>query len=106
MCWDIPLDVPGSWGGLSTVGLGEGDWTVEIPLLELKPGDALGLLGRGSQGPNGGAAVMFERWHSDDVRTNTAITWEMLPDAGLGPVRRARPVDSSWHGYRYRDIVD
>lgn len=107
MCWDIPLHVPHSWGGLSTISMESDGWAYEIDPMEMLPGDALGLLGQGSVGTDGGTIVLFESWLNNDFTTNYAITWEMLPDASPGPVRRARPYDRhKWHSYRFRDIVD
>jgi hypothetical protein len=107
MCWAIPLGAPHSWGGMSTLTLESDGWAREIQPLDMKPGDALGLLGPGSVGTDGGTIVLFEGWLNDDYTTNYAITWEQLPDASPGPVRRARPYDRNrWHSYRFRDIVD
>jgi len=107
MCWDIPLGVKNSWGGLSTVSMDTDGWCHEVDPMDLKPGDALGLLGHGSVGPDGGTIVLFESWLNGDYTTNYAITWEMLPDASPGPVRRQRPYEGHrWHSYRFRDIVD
>jgi hypothetical protein len=107
MCWDIPIHAKNSWGGQSTISLETDGWAYEIDPLDMKPGDALGLLGPGSVGTDGGTVVVFEGWLSGDYTTNYALCWEMLPDATPGPVRRQRPYDRhKWHSYRFRDIVD
>jgi hypothetical protein len=106
MCWDIPLHVPHSWGGLSTVSLLEDGWVTEIEHGELKLGDAIGLLGRESVDADGGVVVMFERWLNDDRTLGYAICWQQLKDTSPGPARRARPIDFRWHAYRFKDIVD
>lgn len=106
MCWDIPLNAPHSWGGLSTVTLETDGWAYEISPTDLKAGDAIGLLGPGSVGTDGGTIIMFENWLNDNPDFGYAICWQMLPGS-LGPVRRARPFDKHmWHSYRFRDIVD
>jgi hypothetical protein len=107
MCWDIPLHAPHSWGGLSTLSLESDGWAYEIDPREMQPGDALGLLGQGSVGPDGGTIIMFESWLNNDPDLGYVVAWEMLPGGPLGPVRRARPYNkNTWHSYRFRDITD
>lgn len=106
MCWKIPLHAHHSWGGLSTVTLLTDGWVSEIDTTDLKPGDAIGFCGPGSIDADGGVILLFEGWLNDDPTLGYALTWEQLPDASPGPVRRARPVNFRWHAYRFRDIVD
>lgn len=106
MCWDIPLHARGSWGGLNTVSMEVDGWAYEIKPTELRAGDAIGLLGQGSVGPDGGTIIFFEEWLNNDPNLGYAVCWQMLPGS-LGPVRRARPFEKhTWHSYRFRDIVD
>lgn len=100
MIWDIPL--AGTHGGMNAVTLEE--WVVEIPPIELKLGDAIGLLGPASAGQN--TIVYFEDWLNGDHTSMYALTWEMLSDASPGPIRRARPWSGSLRAYRFRDMVD
>jgi hypothetical protein len=104
MCWDIPPYLPGSYGGMNTVSLDSGGWAIEIPPTELKPGDAIGLLGPQTAGR--GVIVMVEGWLNNDPNLGYVICWDMLPDSSPGPVRRARPYSFQWHCYRFRDIED
>lgn len=107
MCWDIPLHVPHSWGGLNTMSLETDGWAYEIKPTELKPGDAIGLLGQGSVGPDGGTIIIFEEWLHGNPDFGYAVTWQMMPISSPGPSRRAIPFDkNTWHSYRYREIVD
>lgn len=107
MCWDIPGGTLGFYGGLSTLALDAYGWAIEVPPLEMKPGDALGHLGPGSVGTDGGTVVIFESWLNDDYALNYFICWEMLPGSSPGPSRRVRPYDHNrWHSYRFRDVVD
>ena len=107
MCWGIPKHAPRFYGGMSTLAMDSDGWAYEIDPKDMKPGDALGLIGPGSVGTDGGNIVIFEGWLNDDYMSNYAICWEMLPDASPGPVRRARPYDGSrWHSYRYKDVVE
>lgn len=107
MAWDVPLSAPHSWGGLTTITLDSDGWAHEIEPIDMKPGDALGLLGPWSVGTEGGVIVIFEHWLNDDVTTGYVMTLEMLPENTPGPVRRLRPYDRRlWHSYRFRDIVD
>jgi hypothetical protein len=107
MCWDIPLHVPHSWGGLSTVTLETDGWVKEIPVRDLLPGDAIGHCGPGSTDSDGGSVVIFEGWLNGDMNLGYALVWQQLPDVSPGPARRGRPIDfRRWHGYRFKDIVD
>lgn len=107
MCWDIPLHAPGSWGGLNTMSMEVDGWAKEIQPTELQGGDAIGLLGQGSVGPDGGTIIIFEEWLNGDPDLGYAVCWQMLPETNLGPVRRARPFDKNkWHSYRFRDLVE
>ena len=107
MCWDIPLHAPHSWGGMSTMSLETDGWAYEIKPTELLPGDAIGLLGPGSVGPDGGTIVLFENWSGNDPDLGYAVCWLHLPDRGPGPMRRAIPFNkNTWHSYRFRDITD
>lgn len=102
MCWDIPLHARGSRGGMNPINMEE--WVVEIQPINLLPGDAIGLLGPSSSGPD--TAALFEEWIDRNASPPYALTWEMLSDASPGPVRRARPYGHPWRAYRFRDIVD
>lgn len=107
MCWDIPLHAQGSYGGMSTLAMDAYGWAHQIDAREMKPGDALGLLGPGSVGTDGGDLVIFEGWLNDDYTTNYAICWEMLATHGTGPKKVARPYEGTrWHSYRFRDVVE
>lgn len=106
MCWDIPLHVRHSWGGLSTVTLLTDGWVTEISMEDLQPGDAIGHLGPDSVDADGGVIVLFENWLHGDRKLGYALTWEHLPISAPGPARRARPVDFRWHAYRFNGIQD
>lgn len=106
MCFDIPLDAPGSWGGLNTVNMLTDGWFYEIEAHELKPGDVIGYLGKDSIDADGGLVVVFEKWLNDDPSLAHALTWEHLAVTNPGPDQRARPIDYRWHAYRYVAITD
>ena len=106
MCFKIPLDAPGSWGGLNTVNLFTDGWFYEIQPHDLAPGDVVGYLGKDSIDVDGGTAVVFEKWLNDDQSLGLALTWEHLAVTSPGPDQRARPIDFRWHAYRYAGITD
>lgn len=104
MCWDIPLTSSSSAGGPNIVTLLTDGHAYEIPLLDLRPGDAIGYLGPDAIDTDGGTIVLFDRWLQFEQKL--AATWDHLPVVGLGPDQRAWNVDFRLHAYRYRDIVD
>lgn len=106
MCYKIPLDAPGSWGGLNTVNMLLDGWFYEIQPHDLAPGDVIGYLGKGSIDSDGGTVVLFEKWLNDDQSLGIALTWEHLAVTSPGPDQRARPIDFRWHAYRYSAITD
>jgi hypothetical protein len=62
MCWNIPASVGhGFWGELSTVTPTSSGLALKISKDQLQPGDAVGFLGEGSDGPNG-HVVLFAGW--------------------------------------------
>lgn len=109
MCWGIPRNAPGSWGGMSTVSLVTNGWMREIPAGWLQPGDAVGICGPGTGGDDG-HIVLFERWASD--AENESHYWAYEQAGGRrGPVHRVirYPYDGptgAWRAYRFRDIQD
>jgi len=110
MCWNVPDSVGhGFWGGLSTVTLVSSGLALKIPKDQLEPGDAVGFLGEGSDGPNG-HVVLFAGW-TDAGRTRYWAYEQHGPTnpTTYGPVHRVitygywgRP---SFAAYRYRDIT-
>jgi len=109
MCWGIPLNAKGSWGGLNTVTLVTDGWMTEIAPADLKPGDAVGICGPGSAG-DAGHIVIFERWANDDPNNDDYWLWEQAGGRS-GPVRRVLTYPyggpwGQWKSYRFRDIQD
>jgi hypothetical protein len=104
MCWAIPTDAAGSWGGLSTVSLVSGGWMHEIPADLLQPGDAVGRCGPGSAG-NDGHIQLFVRWFNDDPRRLAVL----VPGAGrrgaTGRQQRLMNWIPWYKAYRFRDIA-
>lgn len=103
MAYDIPPDIH---GGPNVVTLLTQGWMREIPLDDLRPGDAIGYLGPDALDADGGLIVLFEKWLNNDPGLKVALTWEQLAVVGIGPDQRARPVDFRWHAYRYAYITD
>lgn len=104
MCWDIPLNAPRSYGGMTTVTLLTDGWASEIKPAELEAGDAVGYLGPDSVDADGGLILIFERWL--DRAQGIAMTWEFHKGVNPGPDLRLRPINFQWHAYRFKDIVD
>lgn len=105
MAWGIPLNAPGSWGGLNTVTLVSGGWMREIPVDSLQPGDAVGRCGPGTGGADG-HIQLFVRWVNQDPNNNQYVC---LEQAGGGSGWQERTYDIGRNGYkayRYKSIVD
>jgi hypothetical protein len=103
MCWAIPTDAPGSWGGLSTVTLVTDGWMHEIPADQLQPGDAVGKCGPGSAG-NDGHIQLFVRWYNDDPHDSRY--WCLEQAGGVnGPQQRLMNWIPWYRAYRFRDIA-
>ena len=110
MCWNIPPSIGhGFSGGLSTVTLASSGLAVPIAKDALQPGDAVGFLGAGSDGPNG-HVVLFSRWV--DASHTTYWAYEQhgpTKPTTYGPVYRTiqygywgRP---NFGAYQYRDVT-
>jgi hypothetical protein len=83
----LPLDTPGSWGGLSTVTMvTSGLWSQLGAWDDLALGDGVMIGGPGTGG-NDGHVMMFEAWLNDDDADSRAYIWEQA-GGGNGPVRR------------------
>lgn len=103
MCWGIPPDAaPGGWGGLNTVTLVTGGWMREIPVDDLRPGDAVGRCGPGTAGA-AGHIQLFEAW--DD---RAALRHWVLEQAGGARGWRRRLVGwtPGYKAYRYKGITE
>lgn len=109
MVWGIPLNAPGSWGGMSTVSLVTGGWMREIHPNDLRPGDAVGICGPDTGGDDG-HIVLFERWASE--AHDESYYWAYEQAGGQhGPVHRVINYPyggptGPWRAYRFRDIQD
>jgi peptidoglycan hydrolase-like protein with peptidoglycan-binding domain len=104
MSWGVPLNAPGSWGGLNTVNLVTDGWMHKIDPNDLKPGDAIGLCGPGTGG-NDGHIQLFTAWYNTDP--NNSDYWCLEQFGGTsGPQRRLHHWPSNYKAYRYKDIID
>ncbi|MGY0235999.1 hypothetical protein [Longispora urticae] len=109
MCWAIPVDSHGSFGGMNTVSLVTAGWMREIPAADLLPGDAVGICGPGTGGDDG-HIVLFERWLNDIDTDDRYFGYEQAGGSD-GPLHRVIrwPYDGSggpWKAYRFRDISE
>jgi hypothetical protein len=87
MAVGLPLDTPGSWGGLSTVTMvTSGLWRKLGTWDELTMGDAVMIGGPGTGG-NDGHVMWFEAWLNGDPNDSRAYIWEQA-GGGNGPRRR------------------
>jgi len=87
MAVGLPLDTPGSWGGLSTVTMvTSGLWRKLATWDELTMGDAVMIGGPGTGG-NDGHVMWFEAWLNSDPNDSRAYIWEQA-GGGDGPRRR------------------
>lgn len=109
MCWGIPLNAPGSWGGLSTVTLLTSGYIRMISPADLRPGDAVGICGPDTGG-DAGHIVLFEKWATDAPDESRYWLYEQAGGRS-GPVHRMTSYPyggptGAWRAYRFRDITD
>lgn len=93
LCWSIKVPV-------NTVSLVTAKWMTEIPATELRPGDAIGDCGPGTDGNNG---------HIMLVTAVSAKSLDIAEQAGGGPGpqhRTIKAIPRGYKAYRFRDIVD
>src|SRR5881396_3466623 len=83
MCWNIPAGTPGFFGGMSTVSFVSAGLVDRIGKADLKRGDAIGLMGPGTEAA-GGHIVIFEAWA--DPQHESYFGWEQVSHGG--PRRR------------------
>jgi hypothetical protein len=96
MCWMIPLDAVGSWGGLRTVTLVTNGWMTEIPFSDIRPGDAVGLCGLNTGG-NAGHIQLVDAY---DPATGHITVWEQAGGVD-GPRRNQyKRITSGYKAYR------
>lgn len=100
-CWEIP---PGDWGGPNTVALVTEGFMYEIDVDDLKPGDAVGVCGPGTEGANGHVQI-FLGWQNDNPSDSTYTCSEQTP--AYGPQRNVHDLSlNGYRAYRYRDIQE
>lgn len=101
MCWALPTTAAGSWGGYNTATLVTSGTMFEIPTADLKPGDAVGLCGPGTEGPTG-HVQLFTGWSS------TAGRYFCLEQVGgaSGPLSASHSLPAGYRAYRFRGIID
>lgn len=104
MCWAIPLNVPGSWGGLNTVSLVTNGWMYEIQPDDLKLGDAIGKCGPGTAG-DAGHVQIFVAWLNQDPNDSHYYCLEQA-GGGSGPKKRLHDWPAGYKAYRFKGIVD
>jgi hypothetical protein len=86
----LPLNYPGSWGGLSTSTMvSSGLWKRLASWDSLKLADAIGIMGPGSDssGSGRGHVMGFEAWLNGDPNDSRAYIWEQAGSVS-GPRRR------------------
>jgi hypothetical protein len=107
MCWAAPLN--GHWGGPNTVTLVTGGLMREINPNDLKPGDAVGRCGPGTDG-DAGHIRLFTAWLNTDPNDSHYYCLEQT-GGGNGPTARwsTGPTGTgrtgtwtSWRTPRYR----
>jgi hypothetical protein len=104
MCWAIPLNAPGSWGGMNTVSLVTDGWMHEINPNDLRPGDAIGRCGPGTAGDDG-HVQLFTRWLNTDPNDSRYYCLEQTGGT-RGPHETLHNWPAGYRAYRYRDISD
>jgi hypothetical protein len=104
MSWGVPLDLPGSWGGLNTVSMVASGLMYEIRPDDLRPGDAIGRCGPGTAGDSG-HVQLFTRWLND---IDSDSRYYCLEQTGgrRGPHETLHDWPDGYKAYRYRDIID
>jgi hypothetical protein len=102
MCWAAPLN--GHWGGPNTVTLVTGGFMREINPNDLKPGDAVGRCGPGTDG-DAGHIRLFTAWLNTDPNDSHYYCLEQT-GGGNGPTARLVDWADGYRAYRYVDIVE
>lgn len=110
MAWGIPPNENGGWGGQNTATLVTRGYMKEIPAADLKPGDAVGNCGPGSEG-DAGHIVLFEKWFNQDPNNDD---YYLLEQAGGVKGWRRRLVTypypgmgaPPWKAWRFVGIAD
>jgi len=99
MCWALPLNAPGSWGGQNTVSLVTLGYMHEITPGDLRAGDAVGKCGPGTAGNDGHIQLV----ESYNPATGSVVIWEQA--GGGGPARRSlKRIPVGYKAYRYQAI--
>jgi hypothetical protein len=94
LCWAIPAP------GENTVTLVTEGWMREIPVAELRMGDAVGKCG-----PNTGGNDGHIQW-VESYRPGQLIIWEQAGGGVLGPRRRILTgLRAGYRAYRFRDMI-
>ena len=104
MCWHIPLNAPGSWGGMNTVSLVTNGWMREIKPDDLKPGDAVGKCGPYTAGDDGHIQI-FSAWLNTNPNDSHYYCLEQA-GGGYGWQKRLYDWPVGYKAYRFKDIVD
>lgn len=105
----LPLDYPGSWGGLSTVTMvTTGLWAPLGSWDDLQLADVVMIGGPGSAG-DAGHVMLFEAWYNSDPNDSRAYIWEQAGGVD-GPRRRlvdlATANGQGYEPYRCTFVVD
>jgi len=102
----IPLDAPGSWHGVNTVGLLTEGYLRPIRPADLRQGDVVGIVGPGTEGAKGHVRL-FDRWDNDDPANDDYWCWEQAIGA-TGPDYAKHTFEPSgpYRAYEYVAIVD
>jgi hypothetical protein len=105
MCFDIPADTPGFFGGMNTVSFVTAGLFRRIEKADLQPGDVIGLLGPGTAGADG-HIVIFEGWADPEHKSYSGFE-----QVHGGP--KNRPIgypydddDRDFQPYRYQHFDD
>lgn len=83
----LPLDYPGSWGGLSTVTMVTSGLWVQLGSWDYLQRADVVMIGGAGTGGNAGHVMTFDRWYNTDPNDSRAYIWEQAGGSNQ-PVHR------------------
>lgn len=105
MAWGINANGPGCWGGFNTATAVSHGYMKKIDINNLRPGDAVGRCGPGSEGDSG-HIQLFKGWDNNNPNDNGHWVYEQTGGSNGWHLRHYANWHNGYEAFRFVNVED